>query len=88
MTDATKAEIRIDQALESHPVLRGKNLKIQQDERKIVVEGDVQSYYQKQLVQEVIRRVDGIEEIENRLFVVWFPEADAKSLEFDATQRH
>ena len=71
MAVATNLDIRIDQDLANHPVLRGKNVRIQQEKRRVIVEGDVRSYYQKQMVQEMIRRIEGVEEIENRLLVEW-----------------
>ena len=37
----------------------------------MILEGDVDSYYDKQLLQEVVRRIKGVEEIENRLLVEW-----------------
>ena len=74
MAVATNLDIRIDQDLINHPVLRGKNVRIQQEKRRVIVEGDVRSYYQKQMVQEMIRRIEGVEEIENRLLVEWAKE--------------
>ena len=76
MAVATNLDIRIDQDLDlaNHPVLRGKNVRIQQEKRRVIVEGDVRSYYQKQMVQEMIRRIEGVEEIENRLLVEWAKE--------------
>lgn len=74
MAVATNLDIRIDQDLANHPVLRGKNVRIQQEKRRVIVEGDVRSYYQKQMVQEMIRRIEGVEEIENRLLVEWASE--------------
>lgn len=74
MAVATNLDIRIDQDLANHPVLRGKNVRIQQEKRRVIVEGDVRSYYQKQMVQEMIRRIEGVEEIENRLLVEWAKE--------------
>jgi osmotically-inducible protein OsmY len=74
MAVATNLDIRIDQDLANHPVLRGKNVRIQQEKQRVIVEGDVRSYYQKQMVQEMIRRIEGVEEIENRLLVEWASE--------------
>lgn len=71
MTNATKSEIRIDQALESHPILRGMTLVVERKQRRLVIEGGVSSYYEKQLAQELARRIEGIDEIENRLKVAW-----------------
>lgn len=35
------------------------------------LEGTVGSYYQKQMAQELVRRVDGVETVENQLQVSW-----------------
>ena len=43
MTNATKSEIRIDQALESHPILRGMTLVVERKQRRLVIEGGVSS---------------------------------------------
>ncbi len=71
MATSSKVGIRIDRALEDHPLLKGKNVQIQRDNRRVVLEGDVTSYYDKQLVQEIVRRIDGVEEVDNRLLVDW-----------------
>ena len=36
----------------------------------VVLEGVVSSYYQKQMAQEIIRRIDGVSWIDNRLQVL------------------
>ena len=71
MTVRTNFDIRIDQDLANHPLMKGKNVRIQQEKRRVILEGDVDSYYDKQLLQEVVRRIEGVEEIENRLLVEW-----------------
>ena len=71
MTVRTNFDIRIDQDPANHPSMRGKNVRIQQEKRRVILEGDVDSYYDKQLLQEVVRRIEGVEEIENRLLVEW-----------------
>ncbi len=35
------------------------------------LEGTVGSFYQKQMAQEIVRRVDGVETVENQLQVSW-----------------
>ena len=67
----TNFDIRIDQDLANHPLMKGKNVRIQQEKRRVILEGDVDSYYDKQLLQEVVRRIEGVEEIENRLPIEW-----------------
>jgi osmotically-inducible protein OsmY len=37
----------------------------------VVLKGSVQSFYQKQMAQESIRRIDGVERIDNLLEVNW-----------------
>ena len=71
MAVGTNFDIRIDQDLANHPLMKGKNVRIQQEKRRVILEGDVDSYYDKQMLQEVIRRIEGVEEIENRLLVEW-----------------
>ena len=71
MAVRTNFDIRIDQDLANHPLMKGKNVRIQQEKRRVILEGDVDSYCDKQLLQEVVRRIEGVEEIENRLLVEW-----------------
>ncbi len=71
MALGTNFDIRIDQDLANHPLMKGKNVRIQQEKRRVILEGDVDSYYDKQMLQEVVRRIEGVEEIENRLLVEW-----------------
>ena len=71
MAVRTNFDIRIDQDLANHPLMKGKNVRIQQEKRRVILEGDVDSYYDKQMLQEVVRRIEGVEGIENRLLVEW-----------------
>ena len=59
----TNFDIRIDQDLANHPLMKGKNVRIQQEKRRVILEGDVDSYYDKLMLQEVVRRIEGVEEI-------------------------
>lgn len=68
--DATLAE-RIGSALETNPYLSGRKLRFEAQEGRITLNGVVASYFQKQMAQEVIKRVEGVEQIENRLEVTW-----------------
>jgi len=36
-----------------------------------VLQGSVRTYFQKQMAQEVVRRVEGVEEVDNCLEVLW-----------------
>ena len=58
-------------AVHSDPRLARRNLQFEHHGRRVTVRGTVDSYYQKQLAQETLRRIDGIDEIENHLSVCW-----------------
>ena len=62
-------EEQIGAAIEHSPYLPGKNLRVETDAGRVVLEGVVGSYYQKQMAQETVRRIDGVQSIENRLKV-------------------
>jgi osmotically-inducible protein OsmY len=67
-------EMRLDHrvlvALERNPYLMGRRLRFETDEGRVTLHGVVQSYFQKQMAQEAVRRIDGVEEIFNELEVV------------------
>lgn len=50
-------------------IRRHRKLVVEQQERRVILNGSVPSYYDKQMVQELIRRLDGIEEVINQLIV-------------------
>ena len=62
---------RIEQAIARSPYLSRKHLRLEPEEGRVVLRGEVGSYYQKQMAQEALRYVPGVEEIENRLEVCW-----------------
>ncbi len=62
---------RISSAIEKHPHLTRRKLHFEAREGRVTLRGTVSSYYQKQLAQEALRRVDGVHEIENQLEVTW-----------------
>lgn len=60
---------RVVTALETNPYLARRNLRFEASEGCITLRGVVRSYFQKQMAQEALREVDGIEEIHNELEV-------------------
>ena len=68
---ATCFSERLGQALSQNPHLLGRKLGFETDAGVVVLTGTVNSYYQKQMAQEAIRRVDGVAMIDNRLEVNW-----------------
>ena len=69
-SDSTLAS-RIDQAIQTNPYVNGRTLRFETDGSRVVLQGSVRSYFQKQMAQEAIRKVDGVEQIENCLEVLW-----------------
>ena len=61
----------LESALVTNPHVAGKRLRVENREGRVVVRGKVGSYYQKQMAQESLLRVEGVEELENQLEVHW-----------------
>ena len=70
LVDPPLAE-QVQGILKSNPHLSPTRLSIRADEGRVELDGQVDSFYQKQMAQELIRRLDGVERIENRLKVCW-----------------
>ncbi len=62
---------RARSALESSPHLARKQFRLEARQGRIILRGTVASYYQKQMAQETLRKLDGVDEIENHLQVHW-----------------
>jgi len=61
----------ISTAIEKNPHLRKRKLRFEAQEGRVVLRGTVNSYYQKQMAQESLRRLEGVNQIENHLEVNW-----------------
>ena len=72
----TQLNQRIDEAILASPYLQRRQLNIQEDEGRVVLRGHVPSYFQKQIAQETIKHLDGVESIENELVVDWGDKSD------------
>lgn len=70
MVDAQLVD-RAQAALDGSPHLARKRLRLEASQGRIILDGVVGSYYQKQMAQETLRKIDGVEEIDNRLEVHW-----------------
>ena len=57
--------------LDSSPYLPARKVQIEVEEGHVRLEGTVRTYFQKQMAQEMLRRLDGVETIENLLQVNW-----------------
>jgi osmotically-inducible protein OsmY len=61
----------VDEALNQSPHFSRRQVRFETREGAVVLRGTVSSYYHKQMAQEILRRVDGVLRIENRLEVDW-----------------
>jgi osmotically-inducible protein OsmY len=62
---------RICDALESSPHVQSQNVRFEAADGRVILKGSVSTFFQKQMAQEALRRIDGIEQIENLLQVNW-----------------
>lgn len=72
-TNSTTSVTFVDQAsviFQHHPHLSNRKVNCRAHANCVVIEGEVNSFYEKQLAQEALREVKGIERVENNLDVV------------------
>lgn len=71
--DATGSGLheRLSKALRHHPHLHRERLHLETSPGRVVLRGLVGSYYQKQMAQEALRGLEGVDEIDNQLEVCW-----------------
>ncbi len=62
---------RINDALTTNPHVPINQVRVEATEGRVVLKGNVKSFFQKQMAQEAIRRVDGVQQIDNLLQVSW-----------------
>lgn len=62
---------RVNSALHSSPYLHGRKVHFATDGGRVVLQGSVGTYFQKQMAQEVVRHLAGVEQIDNCLEVTW-----------------
>lgn len=62
---------RVEDVLLASPHIPRHRVQIENRAGHIVVRGAVDSFYQKQMTQETILRVEGVERLENQLEVHW-----------------
>ncbi len=61
----------LESALLQSPHVRRDRVHLETHAGHVVVRGQVGSYYQKLMAQEALMRVDGVEQLENQLEVLW-----------------
>ena len=62
---------QIDLAIQKNPYLTGRKLRFETHGDRVVLQGVVSSYFQKQMAQEGLRHINGLAQIENHLEVTW-----------------
>lgn len=70
MTTDCALDQSIDTAIHSNPYLAGRRFRVRREADGVTLEGRVGSYFQKQMAQEIVLRIDGVSRIDNRLEVV------------------
>lgn len=62
---------RINQALSKSPYTPGHRLRVEEADGAVRLRGQVTTFFEKQMAQEVVRRLDGVQHVENLLEVSW-----------------
>ena len=62
---------RVEKAIEDAPHLNRQQLRFEAKEGHVTLKGTVGTYFQKQMAQEALRRIEGVDEISNQLEVCW-----------------
>jgi osmotically-inducible protein OsmY len=62
---------KVSTAIKGNPYLQCRDLRFEASEGRVTLHGQVSSWYQKQMAQEMLMRMDGIDAVENRLEVHW-----------------
>lgn len=60
---------RLDSAIQTNPYFFARKWRFETEGGRVILQGPVSSFFQKQMAQEVVRRVAGVERIENQLEV-------------------
>jgi osmotically-inducible protein OsmY len=68
---ATPLAEQVHSALRRNPYLPARKLRVEEADGHVRIEGTVGSFFQKQMAQEVVRRLDGVERVVNQLQVSW-----------------
>ncbi|TWT93393.1 periplasmic protein [Botrimarina colliarenosi] len=61
----------VSAALASSPYVAGSRVRIEAGDGRVRLHGDVGTFFEKQMAQEVARRIDGVQMVENLLQVAW-----------------
>ena len=62
---------KISAVLAEHPYFRRRPPAVHAHEGRVVLQGEVATFYHKQVAQELTRKFDGVHAVENLLHVAW-----------------
>ncbi len=65
-------ESRVQNAIVHNPHLNHHQVHLKTNQGQVVLEGRVQSFFEKQMAQEALKRVEGVDSILNHLEVTWY----------------
>ena len=68
--DAHDLELQVHFAISGNKYINHRHVQFQVVDREVILTGQVRSYYQKQMIQESLRQVEGVKRIKNELAVV------------------
>ena len=71
MPESTTLDELVEGAIVANPYFSSRELRFETADGRVVLSGIVGTYFQKQMAQEIVRRVEGVTEIENCLEVKW-----------------
>lgn len=69
---------RVDMAIKGSPHLAGHRVFCQEESGIVVLHGRVTSFFQKQMAQETLKRLEGVEKVINELEVDWLASLGAR----------
>ena len=68
---SNELQLRVNHALKDCPHALGEHVMGTSDDGVVVLQGRVETFYHKQVAQELLRKVDGVERVVNLLEVHW-----------------
>lgn len=70
-TPVDSLQARVADALTKSPYTPGDRFRVEAADGAVRLHGKVTTFFEKQMAQEVVRRLDGVQQVENLLEVSW-----------------
>lgn len=68
--DAHDLELQVHFAISANKYINHRHVQFEVVDREVILTGQVGTYYQKQMIQESLRQVEGVRRVNNQLAVV------------------